>query len=416
MIKQPHVPLADDLLASDVNHDPHPHFRALREQDPVHWSERHRAWLLTRYEDCCSALMNPEALSSDRVRPLLEVLGEERRAAAAPVYELISGWMVVTDPPEHRRLRNLVVRAFNPRRVAAMEQTIRELADALLDEFVSDGHEDLIAHFTYLLPATVIATIIGAPAQDSWRFREWSQALGLLAFGSGAEERSDRYVRALDGLEQMFGYLGELIELRRDKPGEDMISDLIAGAGEDRLSSDEIKGMCALMLFAGHETTTSAIASAVLMLLEHPEQLQALRARPDELAASAVEEALRYEGPIKVLHRWVKSDLELGGREIREGERVLVLVAAANRDPERFPAPDRVDIARHPNPHIAFGRGIHACVGAQLARLEMRLAVTGIVIRLPGLRLADDAAELRWTPSLASRGLAELRVCHEALP
>ena len=186
----------------------------------------------------------------------------------------------------------------------------------------------------------------------------------------------------------MFGYLGELIELRRDKPGEDMISDLIAGAGEDRLSSDEIKGMCALMLFAGHETTTSAIASAVLMLLEHPEQLQALRARPDELAASAVEEALRYEGPIKVLHRWVKSRLELGGREIREGERVLVLVAAANRDPERFPAPDRVDIARHPNPHIAFGRGIHACVGAQLARLEMRLAVTGIVIRLPGLRLA----------------------------
>jgi cytochrome P450 len=415
VINTPHVPLADDLLASAVNHDPHPHFRALREHDPVHWSERHRAWLLTRYQDCCSALMNPQALSSDRVRPLLEVLIEERRAAAAPVYELISGWMVVTDPPEHRRLRNLVVRAFNPRRVAAMVQTIQELVDALLDEFVAAGHEDLIANFTYPLPATVIARIIGAPPQDGWRFHEWSEALGLLAFGAGGDERGERYGRALNGLEQMFGYLDDLIDRRRDDPGGDMISDLIAGAGEDRLSDEEVKGLCALMLFAGHETTTSAIASAVLMLLEHPDQLQALRARPDELAASAVEEALRYEGPIKVLHRWVKSDIELGGREIREGERVLVLVAAANRDPERFPGPDGVDIARHPNPHIAFGRGIHACVGAQLARLEMRLAVTGIVIRLPRLRLARDAAELRWTPSLVSRGLAELPVCHEAL-
>jgi len=172
--------------------------------------------------------------------------------------------------------------------------------------------------------------------------------------------------------------------------------------------------MCALMLFAGHETTTSTIASAVMLLLRHQDQMALLTSDPDELAGGAVEEALRYEGAIKVLHRWVKSDLELHGREIKEGQRVLVLPAAANRDPARFEDPDRFDITRAPNPHIAFGKGIHACIGAQLSRLEMRLALASVVKRLPGLRFAEPEPELRWVPSLASRGLETLRVAHDA--
>jgi cytochrome P450 len=406
--------LPDDLLAADVNDDPYPFFRVLREQDPVHWSERHRAWLLTSYDDCSAALMNFKALSSDRVRPLLDVMSEEQRAAAGPVYEMITGWMVVTDPPEHRRLRKLASGAFNPRRVAAMADKIQILIDKTLDEFISGGHEDFIAHFSYPLPATVIAEIIGAPAEDAWRFRDWSQALAHVAFGSGGDDRDDRYARSMQGLDQMFEYLGGLMDLRRSEPGEDMISDLLAGADGDALSDQEIKSMCALMLFAGHETTTSTIASAVMLLLQHQDQMASLGSDPDELAGGAVEEALRYEGAIKVLHRWVRSDLELRGREIKEGQRVLVLPAAANRDPDRFEDPDRFDITRAPNPHIAFGKGVHACIGAQLSRLEMRLALASVVKRLPGLRFAEQEPELRWVPSLASRGLETLRVAHDA--
>jgi cytochrome P450 len=395
MTTTPHA-LPDDLLAPDVNDDPYPVFRALRERDPVHWSERHRAWLLTSYDDCSAALMNFKALSSDRVRPLLDVMSEEQRAAAGPVYEMITDWMVVTDPPEHRRLRKLASGAFNPRRVAAMADKIQVLIDNTLDEFVGDGHEDFIAHFSYPLPATVIAEIIGAPAEDAWRFRDWSQALAHVAFGSGGDDRNDRYTRSMEGLDQMFDYLGGLMELRRREPGEDMISDLLAGADGDALSDHEIKSMCALMLFAGHETTTSTIASAVMLLLRHQDQMALLTSDPDELAGGAVEEALRYEGAIK------------------EGQRVLVLPAAANRDPARFEDPDRFDITRAPNPHIAFGKGIHACIGAQLSRLEMRLALASVVKRLPGLRFAEPEPELRWVPSLASRGLETLRVAHDA--
>ena len=409
--------LPDDLLAPEVNHDPHAAFHALREHDPVHWSERHRAWILTRFDDCSAALSDFRRLSSNRVKPLLDVMSPERRAQAGPVYEMLTGWMVVTDPPEHRRLRQLAAGAFNPRRVAAMEDTIQGLIDELIDRFIADGTEDLIAGFSYPLPATVIAELIGAPAEDAYRFKDWSSALAHVAFGVGGDDRGERHATAMRGLDQMFDYFGELMELRRDQPGEDMISDLLAGDGSGgRLSDHEIKSMCALMLFAGHETTTSTIASAAMMLLQHPAQLELLRSDPDELAAGAAEEALRYEGAIKVLHRWVVEDLELRGRQIRAGERVFVLPAAANRDPEKFEDPDGVDITRSPNPHIAFGRGVHACIGAQLARLEMRLALASLVKRLPGMRFAEPEPELRWVPSLASRGLERLDIRHDASP
>jgi cytochrome P450 len=193
-----------------------------------------------------------------------------------------------------------------------------------------------------------------------------------------------------------------------------MISSLIAGDGSDEhLSDDEIRSMCALMLFAGHETTTTTITSALKLLIEHPDQLELVR-KDAKISGKAVEEVLRVEGAIKVLHRWVIDDLEIRGRTIRKGDRVLLIPAAANRDPEKFPDPDRFDVTRSPNPHVAFGKGVHACIGAMLARIEMRVAVARMVERLPGLRLADGAPEPRWNPSLASRGLAELRIEHDA--
>ena len=405
----------DDLLAPEVILDPHPAFRALRERDPVHWSERHRSWLITRFDDCSWSLSASDQLSSDRVKPLLAVMSDERRAQAGPVYDVLADWMVVTDPPQHRRLRRLAAGAFNPRRVAARERRIGELVDELLDRFLSEGRTDLIADFTYPLPATVIAELIGAPEEDTHRFRDWSNSLAHVAFGVGGDQRDERHAVALRGLEAMFDYFGELMERRRQDPGEDMISDLLAGDDSgDRLDDDEIKSMCALMLFAGHETTTSTIASAMLLLIQNPDQMDLLRSDPEGLAAGAAEEALRFEGAIKVLHRWVAEDFELRGTKIEAGQRVMVLPAAANRDPSKFEDPETVDITRSPNPHIAFGRGIHTCIGAQLARLEMRIAIAGLVKRLPGLRLAVDPSELRWAPSLASRGLEAMPVEHDA--
>jgi cytochrome P450 len=339
----------------------------------------------------------------------------DRRQQAGPVLEMMQNWMVVTDPPEHRRLRALAARAFNPRRVAAMESRIQELIDELLDEFIASGSEDLIADFTYPLPATVIAELLGAPARDTPRFRDWSVALAHVAFGAGGEDREERHAVAMQGLEQMFAYFDELMELRREQPGEDMISDLLRGDERwGRLDDDEIKSMCALMLFAGHETTTSTIASGVALLLSHPDQLALMQAEPDALAGGAAEEALRVEGAIKVLHRWVLEDFELRGRQIRRNDRVFVIPAAANRDPEKFADPDRMDITRNPNPHLAFGKGIHTCIGAQLARAELRLALASVVKRLPGLRFREADPQLRWVSSLASRGLEKLPVGHDA--
>ncbi len=408
--------LTVDLLAPEVNEDPYPYFAALREQDPVHWSDRHRGWIITRYDDCSAALMDYKRLSSDRVRPLLAAMTPEKRAQVGPVYDLMTGWMVVSDPPDHRRLRALAANAFSPKRVKAMEDEIQRLIDQTLDEFIASGEEDLIAGFSYPLPATVIARLIGAREEDTWRFRDWSVALAHVAFGAGGDDRGDRHTTAMEGLEQMLEYFGELLEYRREHPGEDMISDLLQDNEKwGRLTDDEIKAMCALMLFAGHETTTTTIASGVLTLIQHPDQLALLQADPEGLGGGAAEESLRYEGAIKILHRWTLEDHEIRGHEIKAGDRVYIAPAAANRDPEKFEDPDRFDITRAPNPHIAFGKGIHACIGAQLARLEMKLSMTSIAKRLPGLRLADGA-ELNWAPSLASRGLTELRIAHDAKP
>lgn len=404
--------LRDNLLDPELVDDPYPFLARLREESPVHYSAAHRAWLLTRYDDVAAELSDLR-LSSDRVRPLLAALPEDKRKQAGGVMRQMSEWMVVTDPPAHTRLRRLATSAFHPRKVVAMEARIRSLVDGYVDAFVASGEDDIVAGLSFPLPAAVISELIGAPSEDAERFKDWSDDLALVAFGAGGEARDERHARAERSTAEMFEYFSALVERARERPGEDMISSLIAGDGEDVLSDDEIVSMCALMLFAGHETTTTTITSAVKLLLENPDQLELVRADPS-LSGKAVEEVLRVEGAIKVLHRWVVEDVELRGQRIKAGERVLLVPAAANRDPAKFDDPDRFDITRSPNPHLAFGKGVHACIGAMLARIEMRVAVAAIATRLPGLRFAADAGAPRWTESLASRGLAECRVAHDA--
>ncbi|HEX4110230.1 MAG TPA: cytochrome P450 [Solirubrobacteraceae bacterium] len=398
-----------DLLTAATIADPFPLLAELRESDPVHWSERHSAWLVTRYDDCVAAYADPR-LSSDRVNPLLAQLSDERRAQMGDLLARIADWMVTTDPPLHSRLRRLAGRAFNPPRIAALGDRIGQLVDELLDEFIGSGEQDLFAGFAYPLPATVIAEILGAPVEDRDRFRTWSDEVALVAFGAGGDARADRHQRALAGVTELYEYLHWLIERARASPGEDMLSALLEGDGSGEvLSDDEIASLGALMLFAGHETTSNLLSRIALALCQYPDERERL-VRDPELAKKAVEEILRFDGPAKVLTRWVVEGHERLGRRIEAGQRVMIIGSSANRDPARFPEPDRLDLGRSPNPHIAFGKGIHACIGAQLARLEGRIGMMGMVRRLPGLQLADPAAELHWIPSLASRGLERLDV------
>jgi len=402
-----------DLLSPELTEDPFGYYAELRANDPVHWAPASRAWLLTRYDDVVAAFGDPR-LSSDRVRPLLDVLPAERRAEYGPMLEVISRWMVVTDPPVHTRLNKLASRAFRQQRVSAMSGWIGELVDELLDDFVAAAGGDFLAGLAYPLPAAVIARMMGVPQQDRGKFQHWSDELALVAFGTGGQDRAGRHARALAGVRELQDYLAGLIARRRLEPGEDMISVLLSSAGQegadedgDHLDDAELMALCSLILFAGHETTTNLLCNAIVALDRHPAELARLRADPS-LVNRAVEEVLRYEGPIKILIRWVVEDHERDGRRVRAGDRVFLVLQSANRDKGTFADPDRFDIGRPAKPlHVGFGRGVHACLGAQLARIEARAALPKILGRLGDIHVCG---EVTWRPNIASRAVTGLRI------
>ena len=405
-----------DLLSPELTEDPFAYYAELRASDPVHWAPASKAWLLKRYNDVVAAFGGPR-LSSDRVRPLLDVLPAQRRAEYGPMLEIISRWMVVTDPPVHTRLNRLASRAFRQQRVSAMSGWIGELVEELLDDFVASGGDDFLAGLAYPLPAAVIARMMGVPQQDRDMFQHWSDELALVAFGAGGQDRAGRYARALAGVRELQEYLAGLIERRRREPGEDMISLLLgSAAGEgadedgDHLDDAELMALCSLILFAGHETTTNLLCNAIVALDRHPAELARLRADPS-LVNRAIEEVLRFEGPIKILIRWVVQDHERDGRQVRAGDRVFLVLQSANRDKGTFADPDRFDIGRPAKPlHVGFGRGLHACLGAQLARIEARAALPKILGRLGNIRVSG---EVTWRPNIASRAVTGLRISYE---
>jgi cytochrome P450 len=405
-----------DLLSPELTEDPFAYYAELRASDPVHWAPASKAWLLTRYDDVVAAF-GDRRLSSDRVRPLLDVLPAQRRAEYGPMLEIISRWMVVTDPPVHTRLNRLASRAFRQQRVSAMSGWIGELVEELLDDFVASGGDDFLAGLAYPLPAAVIARMMGVPQQDRGMFQHWSDELALVAFGAGGQDRAGRYARALAGVRELQEYLAGLIERRRREPGEDMISLLLgSAAGEgpdedgDHLDDAELMALCSLILFAGHETTTNLLCNAIVALDRHPAERARLRADPS-LVNRAIEEVLRFEGPIKILIRWVVQDHERDGRQVRAGDRVFLVLQSANRDKGTFADPDRFDIGRPAKPlHVGFGRGLHACLGAQLARIEARAALPTILSRLGDIRVCG---EVTWRPNIASRAVTGLRISHE---
>ena len=396
----------DEVLRSDRVEDPHPYFRLMREQDPVHWNEKYRAWFIHRYDDVTDALRDSR-FSSARIQPALDRLSPEQRDERRPTYDILMDWLVFRDPPDHTRLRKLVSRAFTPRAVESWRSRANQVVDQTLRELADKSSVDLITDFAYPIPAVVIAEIMGVPPNDRDTFKEWSDSVMVLVFGARGLE--DRRLKAQHGLMELASYLGDLVEFHRTHSGENIIGDLIAAQeGDDRLSDQEIVANLVLFLFGGHETTTNLIGNGVNALLGNPEQLEKYRQNPDGLTKPMVEEVLRYDGPSKMEVRTVSEDLSMRGQTLRRGDMAYLVQHAANRDPGQFHNPDLFDIEREPNHHIGFGFGIHFCLGAALARLEGSIALERLLTCYP--QLVPDRKDPHWIPTMLSRGMESFPV------
>ena len=389
-------PMAPEFVA-----DPYPTYHRLRAEDPVHQSPL-GFWVLTRYDDVVASLRDPRMIKE----PIAAFVAARFGLQAPPLGMGLS--MLDRDPPDHTRLRGLVSKAFTPRVIEQMRSHIQQIVDGLLDRVRGDRGMDLIEQFAYPLPVIVICEMLGVPVADHERFKGWGLdiARGLDAImlppDSPVAERSVLARRALAD------YFRGLIAERRRAPKDDMLSGLIAAeeAG-DKLSEDELLATCILLLVAGHETTVNLIGNGSLALLRHPDQLRRLREDPG-LIVTAVEELLRFDGPVQRTARIPSEDVIIGGKTIGKGEMVMPFIGAADRDPAQFPDPDRLDIGRTENRHIAFGWGIHFCIGAPLARVEGQIAINTLLRRMPRLALAT--AEPQHRQSLTLRGLTSLPV------
>ncbi|MBD0424543.1 cytochrome P450 [Streptomyces sp. TRM S81-3] len=372
--------------------DPFPLYRQLREDGPVRRAVIAGgldAWLVTRYEDGLAALSDPR-LSSD-----VRDASDPRLMEQLPAFERESMTrnMLRTDPPDHTRLRRLVSKAFTARRVAELQPRIQEITDRLLDAVAPVGRAELTADFALPLPVTVISELLGVPVDDRHDFQRWTDDMLM----RGAERPDPGAMN--EAWQHMHTYLTGLLENKRARPGDDLLSALINARDEEqRLNEDELIAMVFLLLVAGYVTTVNLIGSGIAALLAHPDQLRLLRDNP-ELLPTAVEEFLRYDGPVSPgIARFAREDVEIAGTTVPRGATVLIASAIADRDPARFPDPDRLDVTRPDNGHLAFGHGIHYCLGAPLARLEGRTAIGTVLRRLPGLALAVPSAELTWRP------------------
>lgn len=392
-----HTPVHNyDLIAREVRANPHPVLARMRTEAPVyrvqHYEMGSYPWLLTRYEDCVN-LLKDERFTKDAIRrpgTVFDPTDIMHQAAMS-----INRHMLTVDPPDHTRLRGLVHKAFTPRMIRELAGRIEQIASDLLDKVEGQGHMDMMRDFAVPLPVTVIAEMLGVPLSDQAKFREWTQVIVNDGLKSAASERV-----ATATLEFIM-YFHALFDERRNYLGDDLISGLlqVEEAG-DKLDQQELISMVFLLLVAGHETTVNLIANGTLALLTHPDQLKKLRKNP-ALMDSAIEEMLRFEGPVGASSmRWALEDMELHGQVIPAGDMVMASLLAANRDPAEFENPDDFDITRQPNRHIAFGTGIHYCLGAPLARLEGVIAFRALLDRLPNLQLDVDPKEIDWNETL----------------
>jgi cytochrome P450 PksS len=398
------TPHESDLWSPQHRANPFPLYARLRREAPVsRLVEPSRGvplWLVTRYKDAVEVLRHTRLVKDPRT------LSEEARSRYFRMEELspLNQHMLSADPPRHTRLRSLVAKVFTPRRVEELRPRIEAICQQLLDTAQPHGGVDLLDAYAFPLPITVIGELLGVPLEDQHRFREWTGALMNPRGPGGMEAQRNAGM-------QFITYFQELIARRRGEPRNDLLSDLMAVEEQgDRLNPTELLAMLFLLLLAGHETTVNLIGNGVWALLKHPEQLARLRADP-ALIDSAVEEMLRYASPVETsTSRFAVEDMELFGQRIPAGELVSASLLSANHDPEQFPEPERFDITREPNRHIAFGFGSHFCLGASLARLEATIAINALLARLPRLCFASDPDTFQWRETALIRGLKQLPV------
>jgi cytochrome P450 len=399
-----------DLGNPATNANPFPEFARLRAEDPVHWSPAMKAWIVTRYAEVKQVALNNRQISADRLTPFFKTNPEYQKGSIESLVRYLNHWMVFRDPPDHTRLRRLFNKAFTPTSVENLRSNIEDIVAHLIDGMQAKAKRgetvDYIADFAYPLPASVIMDLLGVPRADLERVKIWSDDIAL--FIGTAQVAGNKYLRAESGAKAMSDYFRTLVEDRTARPRDDMISQLVLARDDrDALSTDEIIGTAILLLFAGHETTSNLIGNGFLYSMKNREQWERLIANPS-LAPTAVEEFLRYDGPSGAFARVAATDVEMGGKTIREGQRVFAFMNAANRDPEAFEDAERFDIGRAQNPHLTFGHGIHFCLGAPLARLEAQIAVIRLTERLPHIRLSGGDPE--WHDSLILRGVKSLPV------
>lgn len=383
-------------------------YRRMRSENPVFQQPgmdgQTPIWFVTGYEEVDSVLRNDKVFARD-MRRAFSAERMEQIVDSAGRFDFVNQHMLNRDGNDHQRLRSLVSKAFTPKRIQGLRPRVQTIADELIDAVVEDKSADLVAAYAFPLPIIVIAELLGIPPEDRDRFRLWSHAMVSPALN---EEEVNR---AAALMQEFVAYLGALIAERRERPQDDLISGLVqAEEAGDRLSEQELYSMVMLLITAGHETTVGLIANGTLALFQHPEQLEQLRQNP-ELAAAAVEELLRYDGPAeRALSRFVTADTVLGGQEMKRGDIVVVILTAADHDEAMFENGEQLDITRQVNKHLAFGKGIHYCMGAPLARMEGEIALNTMLERLPGLRFNGTIKELRWTNSPIIRSLEALPV------
>jgi pimeloyl-[acyl-carrier protein] synthase len=390
------------LLDPEVAADPYALYRTLRGHDPVHWDPYMHAWVVTSYQEVITVVMN---YSADRA-PASAYLDELGLSFMKPFAEMMRQQMLFMDPPMHARLRAICSAAFTPRRVDSMRNVIQSVADELLDKVISAGRMDMLADFAVPLPAIITATMMGVPVEDHRKLGAW--VVDLAEVLGNFQHHPDRVAQIVRSLTDFKAYVAARMEEERRKPSDSLIYALMtAEVDGHHLTDEEVIVNTIVTLIGGHETTTNLIASGFLTLLRNPQALEQLRARP-EIIASAVEELLRYEAPVQHTARIAPADSQLGGRTIKKGSRVVAALAAANRDPNRFPEPDRLDLLRADNRHLAFGWASHFCFGAPLARMEGQIAFNTLLRRLRNPALLEE--KLEWRNNAGLRGLTSLQI------
>ncbi len=388
-----------ELLDPAVLADPYPLYRQLREQDPVMWDPFLHTWVVTGYAETITVLHKFSAARAPSPAQLRAI----GLTAMEPIAAVMIRQMLFMDPPDHTRMRGLCAAAFTPRRVERLQAHIQEIADGLLDRVIGAGKLDLIADFAAPLPAIVTAELLGVPVADHAQLKDWSADFAEML--GNFQQNPDRAAIVARSLAEMTAYFRATIRAQGRK-SEGLIAALLAAECDGaQLSEDEVIANTIITMVGGQETTTNLIGNGILTLLRHPDQLAELRTEP-ALIGSAVEELLRYESPSQHTARLAPEDVVLGGKQLRRGAGVIAVMAAGNRDPARFPDPDRLDLRRTDNRHLAFGWAAHFCFGAPLARLEGQIAFTTLLRRLPGLTLAPGRPE--WRENLGLRGLKRL--------